>query len=146
MEGLSPPLKCLIEMQSSIQNGETARVGLRRYVQSAAPKDSFARDVRSFLFAWEQQQDWRACIGKAASPQRRALLEVAACGLAGQSIAAQLEDLRGEIASACELEIQAHLEMLPLKMLIPLLLFQFPAFLLLLFGPLLRHLIEELNK
>jgi hypothetical protein len=146
VEGLSPPLRCLIEMQSCIQNGETVRTGLKRFLQSSDPKDAFTRDVRAFLFAWEQGHDWRACVTRTTSPHRKALLEVAACGLAGQSVLPHLESLRTEIAAACDLEIQAHLEMLPLKMLVPLLLFQFPAFLLLLFGPLLRHLIEELNK
>ena len=146
VEGLSPPLKCLIEMQASITNGETARTGMKRYLSHVDPRDQFAAEVRAFLFAWDQDHDWRTRVRKIKSPHRKALIEVAACGLAGQSILAHLESLREEMTAACELEIQAHIEMLPLKMLIPLLLFQFPAFLLLLFGPLLSHLIEELNK
>lgn len=146
MEGLTPPLKCLIEMQSCIQNGESVRSGLVRFLHLAEPKDSFTLTVRSFLFAWEQEQNWRAIIGAQKSSYRRALLEIAASGLGGQSVLTHLESLRTEMIAACDLEIREHLELLPLKMLVPLLLFQFPAFLLLLFGPLLRHLIEELNR
>lgn len=146
MEGLSPSLKCLIEMQSALQNGETVRSGLKRYLSNANSKDRFARQTRAFLFAWEQGQDWRAVIRSIKEIHRRTLLEIAASGLAGQSILPHLESLRSEMVDAAELEIEAHLEMLPLKMLVPLLLFQFPAFLLLLFGPLLRHLIQELNQ
>lgn len=146
MEGLSPTLKCLIEMQSALQNGETVRVGLKRYLANPTPKDRFAKQVRAFLFAWEQGQEWQTTVRYVPEIQRRTLLEVAACGLAGQSILPHLESLREELMAASHHEIEAHLEMLPLKMLVPLLLFQFPAFLVLLFGPLLRHLIEELNR
>ncbi len=146
MEGLSPPLKCLIHIQSGLQNGEGVRSTLTRYLQVNHGTDVFDQCLRRFLFAWEQGHDWRAQIKTAGSPQRRALLEILAAGLAGQSISAHLESLKEEITDACDLEIKGHLEMLPLKMLAPLLLFQFPAFLLLLFGPLLKHLVQELNR
>lgn len=146
MEGLAPPLKCLIQIQSSIANGESVRAAIARYLQIVSVHDPFSLDVRQFLFAWEQGRDWRAMLRNVESPHRRALIEVLACGLSGQSISAHLESLRAEITAACDLEIKEHLEMLPLKMLAPLLLFQFPAFLLLLFGPLLRHLVEELSR
>lgn len=146
MEGLAPPMRCLIEIQTAIANGESVRSGVLRYVQLASPTDEFAESTRAFLFSWDQGRDWRAVIKKIKSAHRRSLLDVIAIGLGGHSIASHLESLRSEIAEACHLEIQNHLEMLPLKMLMPLLLFQFPAFLLLLFGPLLRHLIEEMNR
>jgi hypothetical protein len=146
MEGLAPPLKCLIEIQSTMSNGESVRQGLMQYLQSASPKDGFATEVRTFLHLWEQGRDWRARIAShVASPYRRALLELIASALAGQSILPQLADLKVDMTEACEQDIRHHLELLPLKMLIPLLIFQFPAFLLLLFGPLLRNLIQELN-
>jgi hypothetical protein len=146
MEGLNPPLKCLIEIQAAIQNGETARVGLSRYLHGATTCDSFAIGVRRFLFAWDQGQNWRAVVTEVKSPHRRALLELIGTALLGQPILSHLEELRIELIRVTEAEIQQHLEMLPLKMLMPLLLFQFPAFLILLFGPLLTRLIMEINK
>lgn len=122
------------------------RTATQAYLSQASASCEFAIVVRKFMFAWEQGHDWRVPLRACRSAHRRALLEVLACGLGGQSISAQLESLRSEIANACDLEIKEHIEMLPLKMLAPLLLFQFPAFLLLLFGPLLRHLIQELNR
>ena len=146
MEGLAPPLKCLIQIQSSIANGESVRSAIARYLQIVSIDDPFAIVIREFMFAWERGQDWRVTLRTVQSAHRRALIEVLACGLAGQSISAHLESLRTEVCAACDLEIREHLEMLPLKMLVPLLLFQFPAFLLLMFGPLLRHLVEELGR
>lgn len=146
MEGLAPPLKCLIEIQTALQNGETVQKGVLRYLQSAALTEPFAMQLRAFLFAWEQGQDWRGLITKARSSQRRILLEVIGNGLAGQPILAHLEELKGEIVDACDSDIRRHLELLPIYLLAPLLLFQFPAFLLLLFGPLLSKLLQELSK
>ena len=146
MEGLSPPLKCLIEIQAAIQNGESARIGASRYLLTAPICDDFASAVRRFLFAWDQGQNWRAVITGVKSPHRRALLEVVGTALLGQPILSHLEELRIELIRVTEAEIQQHLEMLPLKMLMPLLLFQFPAFLILLFGPLLSKLLLEISK
>lgn len=146
MDGLNPPLKCLIEIQSSLQNGETARAGAQRYLQRASTDDPFATTVRRFLFSWDQGQDWRRHVAELGSPHRRALIELLATAMSGQPILAHLEELRAEITSAASAEISRHLELLPLKMLIPLLLLQFPAFLILLFGPLLSKLLEEINR
>jgi hypothetical protein len=149
MEGLAPPLRCLIEIHSGLQNGEPVRAGLSKYLAVADAKDEFAPAVRAFLFAFDHGNDWKTVLNDTSavkSPFRRTLLEIVACGLKGQSIMAQLQDLQDDIANACDSEIKEHLEILPIKMLIPLLLFQFPAFLLLLFGPLLKSLIEELNR
>lgn len=146
MEGLSPPLKCLIEVQTALRNGEVVRVGLTRYLESTRAQDEFAANLRRFLFAWEQGQNWRAAIAGVRSPHRRALLDLIATALSGQPIQAHLDELRVELVQATEVEISRHLELLPIKMLVPLLLFQFPAFLLLLFGPLLSRLLEEISK
>ncbi len=146
MEGLAPPLKCLIEIQSALQNGEVVRQGLARYLQTAGVNDPFATDIRKFLFAWEQGQDWRAVSATIQSAHRRALLDLVAMALSGQPILNHLEELRVELINAVDLEIRHHIEMLPIKMLVPLLFFQFPSFLLLLFGPLLSRLITELNQ
>lgn len=145
MEGLAPPLKCAIEIRTALQNGETVRVGLTRYLEMAGG-DDFASDIRQFIFCWDQGQNWRAVIAKIKSPHRRALLELVASGFAGQPILSHLTELQAEIENASDLEIREYMEILPVKMLIPLLLFQFPAFLVLLFGPLLRRLIEEMSR
>jgi hypothetical protein len=144
MEGLAPPLKCLIEMQSALQNGETARAGLLRYSQGS--QDEFAQGVRRFLFDWDQGRDWRQAIGNLKSAHRRSILELAACSLSGQSVQSQLMELRFEIEAACESEIKAHVDLLPIRMLLPLLLFLFPSYLLLLFGPLLTHFMREVAQ
>ncbi len=141
MESIAPPLKCLLEMQSALQNGETVRAGLEHYVHLSAT--GFCGDVRRFLFDWDQGRDWRQHLAKEPSPYRRALLELAAAALSGQSIQTQLQELRDEVEHACEAETKERLDILPLHMLFPLLFFLFPAYLLLLFGPLVSSFLME---
>jgi hypothetical protein len=109
-------------------------------------RDEFGADLRRFIFSWDQGGDWRGYISSIRSPQRRALVDLIATALSGQPILTHLEELKLELVNAIDLEIRGHIELLPIKMLVPLLLLQFPAFLVLLFGPLLSRLIQELNR
>ena len=56
-----------------------------------------------------------------------------------------LKDLEKEIMEVCKEDLEKHLEKLPYICLIPLMLFQFPAFLLLLIGPLVLNLLHILQ-
>ncbi len=144
MEALAPPMICLIELQAALSNGESIRTGFCKYISNS--KDEFSDISRKFLFAWDNEQNWRRLAQGERSVYRRILLEVIASGLSGQSIQNQLKEIQTELERAMELEIKRNVELLPLKMMIPLLLFQFPAFLLLLFGPILNQLLKELGK
>jgi hypothetical protein len=66
-------------------------------------------------------------------------------GLAGQPTHEALGILEAEVQRAAEAELDEHLAALPFKVLIPLLLFQFPAYLLLLLGPALRELNRQMG-
>jgi hypothetical protein len=122
------------------------RVGVARYLTSVSLRDEFGADLRRFVFSWDQGGDWRSHVVRIGSPQRRALVDLIATALSGQPILAHLEELKLELVNAIDLEIRGHIELLPIKMLIPLLMLQFPAFLILLFGPLLGRLLQELNR
>jgi len=144
MEGLAPPLACLIEIQSAIANGDPARMGAVRYMKKSS--DDFSRDIRQFLFDWDQGREWRGAVSKIASPHRRAVIELLACAMSGQAILPQLAEMRQEIELACSLEIKRKMDLLPVQMLLPLLLLMFPSYLLLIFGPILSRFLEEVSK
>ncbi len=144
MEGLAPPLKCLLEIETRLQNGESVRTGIQKYLEQDI--DAFTEDVRKLFFAYEQGRSASEVINSVKSVYRVALLEVLLQGLEGQPILNRIQELKMEIMDASESEIKEVLALLPLKLLVPLLLFQFPAFLLMLFGPIMRHLIGELGK
>ncbi len=144
MEDLAPPMTCLLELQSAQDNGESVRSGFSKYIGQS--KDEFGELSRKFLFAWDKGQNWSRLIHEEKSSYRRILLELVASGLSGQSIQIHLKEVQIEIERAMELEIKRHIDLLPIKMLLPLLIFQFPAFLLLLFGPILNQLLKEFEK
>lgn len=144
VDDIAPPLACAIEMQHALLNGEPARAGVTRYLAEA--DGDFPRQMRRALFVWDQGGDWMVEAAKMSSPYRRAVCDSLMRGLAGHSIQSRLEELRKEIELSCELELQKHVESLPLRALLPLLLLEFPAFLLLLFGPLLARLIREMSR
>ncbi len=148
MNDVAPPLACVLEMQHALRSGEPARAGAVRYLQGfrQSSKDEFARTLRRILFAWDQGADWRAEMARLRSPYRRAVCDALVRSLGGQSIGTRLDELREEIELACELEVRRHVDLLPLKALAPLLLLEFPAFLLLLFGPLLLRMTKELSQ
>jgi hypothetical protein len=141
MENLAPPLKCLITVRTCIENGEGVASGVKRYLQCDA--DDFTPVVARWLFEIEQ--------GVPASrpkltPQRKILLDVLRAGIQGQPIHTRLGQLEEDFIQSCQDQISRELDVLPLKLLIPLLLFQFPAYLLLLFGPLMNQFVRSLGE
>ena len=79
------------------------------------------------------------------SPCRRTLLILLEKGLNGMPILSHLEDLEAEIIHSCEAEIEEHIQKLPLLLMIPIFFFLFPAYLILLFGPLLQSIVSQLQ-
>lgn len=137
MEGLAPPLELLLCVKRSIEKGQSVKTGVLNYIGRS--NGEFAVVVTRWLGLLQQGQDPQACLHAILSMHRRTLLHVLERGLRGESIHAVLLQLEGEIVEACHEEITNKIAKLPLVMLIPLLLFQFPAFLMLLFGPLLHN-------
>ncbi|HEX4923013.1 MAG TPA: hypothetical protein VFV50_02970 [Bdellovibrionales bacterium] len=141
MENLAPPLRCLIQVRSSIENGESTLMGVRKYLQ--APADDFTPVVARWLFEYEQGLK---ATEMELTRQRKVLLEVLRAGLSGQAIHSRLVQLEDDFVEACRDQMASELDTLPMKMLIPLLLFQFPAYLLLLFGPLMSQFLRSLES
>ncbi len=76
---------------------------------------------------------------------QRAFWQLVERGSRGEPTMDALRALETEVESKAEAELDAHVAALPFKVLLPLLLFQFPAYLLLLLGPLLRELQRQLG-
>jgi hypothetical protein len=141
MEYLAPPLKCLIMIRTTLENGESVIQGVRKYLSSVS--DDFTPIVARWLFEHEQSM---APTVQPMTPQRKVLLEVLRSGLYGQPIHLRLQQLEEDFIRCCDDQISREIDSLPLKLMIPLLLFQFPAYLLLLFGPLLKQFTRSLGS
>lgn len=137
MEGVAPPLELLMCVKRSIEKGQSVKQGVLQYVKKG--EGEFPTVVTRWLALLQQGQDTRECLSVLSSLHRRTLLQILERGLRGESIHGVLMRLEEELVEACHEEITNKIAQLPFIMLIPLLIFQFPAFLMLLFGPLLQN-------
>lgn len=140
MEDLAPPLKLVMALKIGIERGESIRTALTEYLSSEA--DEFAQLVVSWLNHREQGSLNARQDPFLANPYRQGVIFVIERGLAGESIYQNLQQLEEELVEVCQREMEHYVSLLPFKLLMPLLLFQFPAFLILLFGPLLSQFLQ----
>lgn len=141
MVPLAPPLKAVLEIRLQMENGISISQSVKNYVQNQ-PQDEFAKELGLWLFSKETGQRFE----KNLSLQRKNLMEILNRGLKGDPIMEYLKDFEKETMETCKEELEKHLEKLPYVYLVPLMLFQFPAFLLLLIGPLVLNLITILQN
>lgn len=143
MEGLAPPLKCLLEIKLDLSNGESLKTSLLRYLKSSS--DEFGCLVQFWFFHYERGQNFQPSLEKIKSPYRRVLIEVLELGLQGQPILQRLNELEVEMIEACRSEVDHYLVHLSFLSLFPLFFLQLPAFLCLMLGPLIFQLIQSLS-
>ncbi len=144
MDGLAPPLVLLDCVKRSIEKGQSVKVGILAYLKKS--NHGFSVVVTQWLGLLQQGKDTAPLIQTIGSIHRRTLLHVLERGLRGESVYNVLIQLEEELIEACHEEINKRLAMLPLIMLVPLLLFQFPAFLILLFAPLMQNFFHSLGS
>ena len=142
METLAPPLECLLDVRAHIENGEPVRNAILKYVNSR--EDSFSVQIFRWIEALETGSGAAEVLAEIESAYRRTLLSIFQKGIEGHSILKQLDELEAELLEIGAREIQEFVLLLPLKLLLPLLFFQFPAYLILMIGPLLRRLLEAI--
>ena len=143
MEDLIPPLLTMIhELQWQLKAGRGVRESLQNYLRTS-------RDELGLKFAeiWSLHQTGapQNARQRLHTDYQRALWELLQRGMLGQPILEPLNGLALEVEFAAQEQMNAHLATLPFKVLLPLLLFQFPGFLLLLAVPLLRELQQGLG-
>lgn len=140
MENLAPPLLLVVNLKREMERGHSVREALAKYLHET--NDDFAQVVAAWHVRVEQGLDYKYSSIK--SLPRRALLMLLERGLRGEAIFQHLQRLELEIIESCQEEIQQKLQKLPFILMLPLLLLQFPAFLLLLFGPFLENFFHSL--
>lgn len=141
MEDIAPTLKLILALRTGLDQGESFRVSLQKYISNE--RDELARLVATWMACRTQGSCTKLVLAPIKTPHRKAAFMLLERGLAGESVSSTLARLEEEVLNATTAELEEFVAVLPIKMLIPLLFFQFPAFLVLLFGPL---LIQFLNQ
>lgn len=145
METIAPPLYVVLHLQLEMANGYSFRESLRRLL-SFNDHDDFVALLREWSVRKSHNQSTQMLARRLSSPYRRALLDLFERGWIGEPILEPLQSLEAEIRTACESELDQFISTLPFRAMIPLLLLQFPAYLLLLLGPMLTELTHQLGS
>jgi hypothetical protein len=138
MENLTPPLLTAVrEIRWAVASGQSMNEAVRLFLENAS--GPFAAKFRVW---WTLQQTNSAAPTEdpSATFWQNLFFETVRRGRAGQPVSEALRGLEEEIEMKAQAELDSFIAALPFKVLIPLLLFQFPAYLILLLGPLLREL------
>ena len=140
---LAPPLKAVLEIRLQLENGVSVPEAIRIYSQRNSG-DTFAKELGLWLFKKETGKNHT---GKTFDTlYRKRLVELLSQGLKGEPILEALCDLEKDLIFTTNEDLEQHLQKLPFVALIPLMLFEFPAFFLLLIGPLLLNLLSALQS
>jgi hypothetical protein len=140
MEGMSPNLELLLILKFGLESGESIKSILETYLKGRTGE--LPRNIVSLMIARQAGQNLQVISGFGSKMQRQALLSLIQMGLKGETIYPTLCSLETDIRESANLEMERFLALLPTKMLIPLLLFLFPAFLILLFGPIVENILH----
>lgn len=138
MENITPTLVLLWQVKRAIEHGQSVSVGIKNYITLNKGKNIFANQVEEWWISTNNQTV--TFNKKGLAPTRKYLLEILEAGLKGHSILENLKLYEIELILSCENEIQKHLSLLPLLIMIPLMFLVFPSLMLLLVGPLLQSL------
>lgn len=142
MENLAPPLEFVLHLRFSLEKGESLKTSLKKYLQKSSSQCEWALLLAKWV-AFKEIGKSTATMGtETKSIYRRALLDLLEAGFRGEPIYQMVCQVEDELVEASQSEMSRYISTLPFKSLIPLLLFQFPAFLLLLLGPLLLNFLS----
>lgn len=143
MEGLSPTLVCITEIRGHVSNGHSIKGAIELYVRQH--NTELSKELKKTLISWQMEGAKPNFHVHLKNPYQKTLLEILLIGLGGGGVMTSLETLEREVQLRSEEELEAHIQSLLIILLLPLTLFLFPAYILLLLGPLLSQLIGELS-
>jgi hypothetical protein len=139
MDSLTPPLLTAIrEIRWHLQAGRSIKESVQAYLRSQ--HDEFSVKLNEL---WSRKVQGQEPPDIAfANHRAQALWELIDRAYRGQPILEPLTILEDDVEATALSDLELHVATLPFKAMIPLLLLQFPAFAVLLIGPLLRDLMR----
>jgi hypothetical protein len=141
VENLAPPLEFLMDMRFGLEKGQSLKKTLQLFIENQN-ENIWGQQIAIWMKFLEIGRPTSEVVIKM-TPTRRQCLELIELGLKGEPIYQQVCLLEEEIFELTKLEIEEFVATLPIKSLIPLLFFQFPAFLALLIGPFLASFLAQ---
>lgn len=144
MENLTPPvLESVRDLRWRISSGQPMSEALRAHLEHT--RTDFAQSLREWWALSNQGRKPTAEKERFRTHYQRAAIQLIERGCRGEPTLEHLAALEDEIELAATNELELFLAGLPFKVLLPLLFFQFPAYLVLLLGPVLRELTRQMG-
>lgn len=139
MEDLSPTLHLILSVREALERGESVRTGIAEFV------DSDRSELKLFLLNRSLEVSESAPRLRPLKETEKSALSILRRGIEGESILPVLKDFEFDLVERSDAEIEEFTQKLTLRCLIPLLIFVFPGYLLLLLGPTLERLLISLE-
>lgn len=141
MAHIVPSISFLTTMKRQIQGGNSVSTALQ--LTLVEEKTDFSIQVRQWHAYQQSSQDKASELAK--THYQSAFFEILKSGLDGAPVYELLEELENEMVLEFERQWKLYLDRLPLILSLPLLLFFFPSYVILMFGPLLTQFLSEVN-
>lgn len=139
MESLNPTLFLLLHVKSSLEVGDSVVVALEKSL--FCMKIDQKKQVLKFLQLLSAEElQLIAFVHSIESLYARQLYSLLVQSYQGIPVLNSLKELENELKLAVEDELELFIQTLPFKLLLPIFLIMFPAFLLLLLGPILQNI------
>jgi hypothetical protein len=142
VEAVAPSYQCVLKVLWSLESGQSARRGLLEFLHEQ--NGEFAETLTRWLSAREHGLD-RSQLTNQQGPHTQALFAILEMGLDGAPILENLRTLERSFYQASMDQVEKYIASLPLISLLPTLGLVFPAFVVLLIGPLMQQLLLGLS-
>lgn len=139
MEDLSPTLMLIIGVREALERGDSVRAGIAEFVAHDT-SDLKLVLLNPALVAEEGARRFREL-----KETEKSALSILRRGLEGESILPILRDLENDLIDRSDMEIEDFTQKLTFRCLIPLMIFVFPGYLVLLLGPMIERLLISLE-
>lgn len=145
MEDLAPSYSFVLFLQMEMSSGNSVRSIVDNYIKDTE-LNSFNERLLNWL-KWHSSMTFSEfCLKmRMKSTFQRLLFDLLYQSVQGKSIFEPINSLEREMREASQAELDYHLGRLPYKLMVPLLLLQFPALLLLILGPLIHYFLKEIT-
>jgi hypothetical protein len=143
MEGLADTHKLVIAVIQGAERGSSIPTIIKEVSKDLNTQTM--KELMLLLAEYEKNGSYAKFRQKTLSVHRDILYQTILSALRGEPVHKKLIELEKEISAACDENIEQFIASLPVKSMLPVLLFQFPAFLLLVLGPLLAQFLKEIQ-
>jgi len=147
VEFLEPRFSFVIWLEFRLGAGVSVRNAMHEYVNMETSNRQ-AKRFRAALKRWvegRQDEELARILSLNRSVMTLTLLETLQRGLAGEPIRETIGGLKEEMEFATRMAIENHLQRLPVLVLGPLMLLIFPAIMIVMIGPIVLRLLEEMG-